>query len=326
MAASSTRVLWKGAISLGLVHIPVRLHSAVEEGRKMRLIDQASMSPVGHKNVSKATGELVAQADIVKGLEVDGGRYVLLTPQEIREALPKSTQTIELEAFVQQDHVPLVFFSKPYYVAPAARGAKPFALLRDVLRRTGRVGLGKVVIATKQHLAVVAPYGDGLVLELLRWHEEIRSMDGLQLPGSATSVGITERELKMGESLVMDLSDDWHPERYKDEFRLKVEALSEHKNKAGQAKELADLLASEISPAATGVDDLAELLRRSLRGATAAPPSRPAGNRRSAANDEQPQRAVAASRTGAKARTSAKPTGRKKGAADKRADDPGTRQ
>ena len=317
MATVSTRVLWKGAISFGLVYIPVAMHSATEDSRpKMKLIDQESMSPIGHKNISKATGEEVSQEDIVKGMEVDKEQFVTLTKEEIREALPRTTQTIGIELFVKAVDVPMVFYSKPYYVSPVSKGQKPFALLREVLKRTGRVGVGRVVVSTKQHLAVVAPYGDGLVVNLVRWAEEVREMKGLPLPGEASSVGVTERELKMAEQLVLDLDGEWKPEEFKDEFREKVEQLVAEKRKTGQVTTLTGLVASEIMPdTSADVIDLTELLRRSLRAKTPeaermarSAANEPAAHRRKAANDEEPKRAAAASKTADKARATVKPT------------------
>jgi DNA end-binding protein Ku len=312
MATVSTRTLWKGAISFGLVHIPVALHSAIEDNRpKMRMLEQETGAPIGHRNVNKATGEAVAESDIVKGLEIDKGRYVTLTKEEIREALPKTTQTIEIESFVKLDEVPIVFFNKPYYTSPINKGQKVYALLREVLHRTGRVGLGRIVVSTKQHLAIVAPMGDGLVVNLVRWAEEIRDMKGLSLPGPASSVGVTDREIKMGEQLVLDLADKWHPERFRDEFKEKLEALVEQKRKAGAVKEVVELLADEITPATSAdVIDLTELLRQSLKakGGTARTAKAP----REAANDETPaRRAAAASKSTAKSRASVKPKPRK---------------
>lgn len=315
MATASTRALWKGAISFGLVHIPVNLHSATEDSRpKMKMIDRETMSAVGHKNISKATGEEVDQADIVKGMETtEKGQFVTLTKEEIREALPKTTQTIEIEGFVRQADVPMAFYNKPYYVSPAAKGGKPYALLRDVLKRTGRIGLGRVVISSRQHLAVVAPYGDVLVVNLLRWAEEVRDTAGLPIPGDAKELGVTDREMKMGEQLVMDLAEEWSPERFKDEFKAKVEALVEQKRKAGAVSEVATLVASEIMPATADVLDLTELLRRSLRNKAAGTETTKERSA-AAANDEPvPLKRAAAKKSGDKARASVKTTRRKSG-------------
>lgn len=262
-APAPTRALWKGSISFGLVFIPISLHSATVDSRpKMRMLDSDTGAPVGYKKVDKSTGEEVAQADVVKGVEVEHGQFVTLSKEEIREALPKSTQTIEIEAFVKLQDVPSVYFNKPYLTSPGGKAQKVYALLRDVLRRTGRVGLGRVVVSTKQHLALVVPHGNGLVVNLLRWHEEIRDQAGLPLPGDAKEVGLTERELQMGEQLVLDLADEWHPERFRDEFAAKVEALIEAKRAAGDVKKVVQAMGDEIVPSSAEVVDLTELLRR----------------------------------------------------------------
>ena len=317
MATASTRALWKGAISFGLVHIPIALHSATEDIRpKMRMLAQDSGGEVGYKKVDKASGEEIAQEQITKGIEVGTGQYVTVTKEEIREALPKTTQTIEIESFVLLQAIPPIFFNKPYYVSPINRGQKVYALLRDVLQRTGRVGVGKVVVSTKQHLAVVFPHQGALVVNLLRWEGEIRDASALPLPGSASDVGLTERELKMGEQLVLDLADEWHPERFRDEFREKIEQLVEAKRQSGEVRQVETLDEGATAPSAEVVD-LTELLRRSLRGevppAKAAPARvsapKPAARRaKVAANDERAHERAAAAAEKAEPKARARAT------------------
>src|SRR3954462_10784768 len=198
-APTSSRTLWKGAISFGLVHIPVSLHSATAENRmKFNLLDKASMTRVGNQQVNKATGESMVREEIVKGFEVEEDQDVVLSPDEIKAALPRSTQTIDIESFVDREQIPSVFFNKPYYVSPAGKGGqKPFALLRETLERTGKVGIARVVISTKQHLAALFPRGNGLVLNLLRWEDEVRDTAGLAWPDEDTKASAAE--LKMAE-------------------------------------------------------------------------------------------------------------------------------
>ncbi|HYD75323.1 Ku protein [Ramlibacter sp.] len=322
-APAPSRALWKGSISFGLVFIPIALHSATVEIRpKMRMLDADTGAPVGYQKVDKSTGQAVAQADVVKGVEVDKGQFVTLTKDEIREALPKTTQTIEIEAFVKLAEVPTVYFNKPYLTSPTGKAGKVYALLREVLRRTGRVGVGRVVVTSKQHLALVVPHGDGLVVNLLRWHEEIRDQAGLPLPGDAKQEGLSERELKMGEQLVLDLADDWHPERFHDEFAAKVQALIEAKRSAGEVKQVAEIMGAEVLPSSAEVVDLTELLRRSLKGADAAAGAaagpgkkavkgRTGPTSRKAANDER-ERAAAALNSGGQSRSSTKPGAKRK--------------
>ncbi|RYF33777.1 MAG: Ku protein, partial [Comamonadaceae bacterium] len=226
-APTSSRTLWKGAISFGLVHIPVTLHSATAENRmKFNLLDKQTMSPVGNKQVNKATGDTMAREEIVKGFEVEKDQFVVLTPDEIKAALPRTTGTIDIEAFVDVGQIPTVYFHKAYYVSPGGKGGqKPFALLRETLARTGKVGIAKVVISTKQHLAALMPRGNGLVLNLLRWEDEVRDVAGLAWPGD--DVTVSAAELKMAEQLVAAMAGDWEPDLFHDEFREKLMELVE---------------------------------------------------------------------------------------------------
>ena len=320
-APTSSRTLWKGAISFGLVHIPVTLHSATAESRmKFNLLDKSSMTRVGNRQVNKNTGEAMPREEIVKGFEVEKDQFVVLTPDEIKAAMPRSTQTIDIEAFVDREQIPSVYFNKPYYVSPAGKGGqKPFALLRETLQRTGKVGIAKVVISTKQHLALLVPQGHGLVLNLLRWSDEVRDTAGLAWPGE--DIKVSAAELKMAEQLVDAMAGDWQPDLFHDEFREKLMALVEEKAKEGGLRTVAPLPGEDVQPTAE-VIDLTELLRRSLKGNAAAAPA-PAAAKKSAArredaaaNDEAaPVRKAAARKTTATARATAKPasTRRKSG-------------
>lgn len=320
-APSSTRTLWKGAISFGLVHIPVTLHSAVAESRmKFNLLDKQTMAPVGNRQVNKATGEAMEKEEIVKGFEVEKDQYVVLTPDEIKAALPRSTQTIDIEAFVDIEQVPTVFFHKPYYVSPAGKGGlKPFALLRETLLRTGKAGIARLVISTKQHLAALVPQGNGLVLNLLRWEEEVRDTAGLPWP--AEDVKVSAAELKMAQQLVDAMAGPWQPDLFHDEFREKLTELVERKAREGGLRAVQPLPGEDVEGAPSAeVIDLTELLRRSLRGSQAPAPA-PApvrkGGRRTAANDEAPARpqrarAAAAAKAPAAARASVKPAARRR--------------
>jgi DNA end-binding protein Ku len=313
-APTSSRTLWKGAISFGLVHIPVTLHSATAESRmKFNLLDKSTMTRVGNRQVNKATGEAMPREEIVKGFEVEKDQFVVLTPDEIRAALPRSTHTIDIEAFVDREQIPSVYFHKPYYVSPGGKGGqKPFALLRETLERTNKVGLARVVISTKQHLAMLLPYGDGLVLNLLRWSVEVRDTAGLAWP--AEDVKVSAAELKMAEQLVDAMAGDWQPDLFHDEFRDKLMQLVEQKSREGGLRTVAPLPGEEVAASAE-VIDLTELLRRSLKGnAAPAPAKKPAARREdAAANDEAaPVRKAAARKTSGTARATAKPATRRK--------------
>ena len=273
MAKTSTRSLWKGAITFGLVHIPIGLYSATQETDvDFDWLDRRTMDPVGYKRINKRTGREIDKEDVVKGVQHGKGNYVVLTPEEIAQAYPRTTQTIEIEAFIDVAEVPFVYLEKPYFTAPINKGEKVYALLREALKDTGKAGLARVVIHSKQHLAVVLPCGPALVLNLLRWGGEIRSWEDLPLP-SAGKAGIKDAELKMAKHLIEDMSGHWNAAELRDEFHDAIMKLVDAKAKAGDTETVEPL---EDAPDAqdSNVVDLTELLRRSLGGghkATAAP-------------------------------------------------------
>lgn len=267
--APAPRVLWKGAISFGLVHIPVALYSATtDHGIDFDWLDKRTMDPVGYKRINKKTGKEIAREQIVKGIEHEDGEYVVLSDKEIADAYPKTTQTIEIETFVPADSIPFVYLERPYYVAPINRGGKVYALLRETLKRAGRIGVARVVIQTKQHLAALVPVGPGLVLNLLRWGADIRPWKDLPLPSeSVKQVGLSERELKMAGELVKDMSSDWDPDEFKDSFKDEIMRLVDQKVEAGQTEEVTkrEPVQEHEGRSSAKIVDLTELLQRSLR-------------------------------------------------------------
>lgn len=314
MATASTRSTWKGAISFGLVHIPIELRTATIDTREnFKMIDPKSQSAVGYQTISKATGQAVDAGQVVRGVQFDENRYVTLTREEIRAALPKTTQTIEIEAFVDAGSIPFNYYSKPYHVAPLGKGQKAYKLLHDTLIKTGKAGIARVVISTKQHLAALIPQGDGMVLNLLRWDEEVRTMEGLTLPDD--SVKITDKEMKMAEMLVNDLAAEWSPGLFHDEFKEQLAQLVEAKAKAGSLIAIKSSEKEEATGTAE-IIDLTELLQRSLAGKGASAKSAGAATRATAksANDGKVTqlRAAAAKKVPAKATASVKPPLRRK--------------
>ena len=260
------RAIWKGAISFGLVHIPVSLVSATSaQGVDFDWLDKRSMDPVGYKRINKTTGKEVTKENIVKGVAFEKGRYVVLSEDEIRSAHPKSTQTIEIIAFVASDQIPLQNIDTPYFLAPDKRGGKVYALLRETLKKTRKVALANVVLHTKQHLAALMPLESALVLVMLRWPAEVRSLDELELPSDVTKPSLAKGELDMARRLVEDMSADWQPEAYRDSFQEKIMALVARKAKAGKIEDVESQEGSEERKSAD-VIDLTELLKRSLAG------------------------------------------------------------
>jgi len=278
-APTSTRTMWKGAISFGLVHIPVGLYAATaSSGIDFDWLDKRSMEPVGYKRVNKVTGKEIATADIVKGVEYEDGRYVILSPEEIAAAFPKTTQTIEIEAFLDADEIPFVYLERPYYTAPLKRGEKVYALLREALRKSNKVGVAKVVIQTKQHLAVLIPCGRALILNLLRWGGEIRSFEQLNLPPlDAKAAGIKDAEMTMAMQLIEDMTQEWDADNFRNSFADEINKLIETKAAAGDIADVVKVEREAGAPAGADVLDLTSLLKRSLEGCGRKPsPSRAA--------------------------------------------------
>jgi DNA end-binding protein Ku len=294
MAKTSTRTLWKGAITFGLVHIPIALYSATAESDlNFDWLDKRTMDPVGYKRINKKTGKDIDKDNIVKGIEYGDGEYVVLTPEEIAAAYPRTTQTIEIESFVDADDVPFVYLERPYYVAPINKGEKVYALLREALKESNKVGIAKVVIQTKQHLAVLIPCGPALVLNLLRWGGEIRSWEDLKLPPTGTkAAGLKDSEMKMARQLIDDMAADWNADQFRDSFREEIMQLVETKAKAGDTATVSKVEDDPGPQRGADVIDLTELLKRSLQvgKAAGAPASAPA---KKAAAKKAPSRAAA---------------------------------
>jgi DNA end-binding protein Ku len=275
------RAIWKGAISFGLVHIPVALVSATSsQGVDFSWLDSRSMDPVGYKRVNKVTGKEVTSEHIVKGVEYEKGRYVVLSEEEIRSAHPKSTQTIDIFAFVDSEQIPLQHIDTPYFLAPDKRGGKVYALLRETLSKTNKVALAQVVLHTRQHLAALMPLESALMLVMLRWPAEVRSLDELALGSEVTKPDLAKGELDMAKRLVEDMSADWQPDEYRDSFQDKIMELVDQKAREGKIESV-ETGTGEEERRTADVIDLTELLRRSLAGKTTSKsstkPDKPAG-------------------------------------------------
>ncbi|MEO7336742.1 MAG: Ku protein [Caldimonas sp.] len=270
--------IWKGSISFGLVYVPVALYPASSEsGIDFDWLDRRSMEPVGYKRVNKKSGREVAKEQIVKGVKVDDGKYVVLSDDEIRAAYPKTTQTIAIESFVGAAEISFTQFERPYFLEPLPKGEKVYALLREALRHAGVVGIARVVMHTKEHLAALIPNGPGLMLNTLRWADDMRPTAGLRFPAAGKG-SIKPAELEMAAHLVKSMTTAWKPEAYKDQFTGAIHALVARRVKAGKTE---DVEPQEAAPGAeeSNVVDLTALLKQSLgkKGGGQAAPRRPAG-------------------------------------------------
>jgi DNA end-binding protein Ku len=276
------------------------------------------MDPVGYKRVNKKTGKEIDKENIVKGVK-HGGDYVVLSPEEIQAAYPRTTQTIEIEAFVDADEVPFVYLERPYYVGPVNKGDKVYALLREALKQTHKVGIARVIIQTKQHLAVLIPCGPALVLNLLRWGGEIRSWEDLRLPPSdAKSAGVKEAELNMAKQLIEGMSAHWSADQFRDSFREEIMKLVEAKAEAGETEHVTPV--EKAPEGGADVIDLTELLKRSLQGggrkASEAPAAAPARKTTRAGTRKTEEKAVA--KGGDKRKAATKPAPAKSASAKTR--------
>ena len=273
-APATTRVIWRGAISFGLVHVPVALYSATSPGGvDFDWLDRRSMAPVGYQRINKLTGKPVAAADVVKGVDLGDGHYVVLTTEEIKAAFPKVTQTIEIECFIRAAEMPFVYLERPYYLAPTDRGDKVYALLREALLKTQRVGVARVVIQTQQHLAVLVPSGPALILNLLRWGGQIRSFEALHLPPAGVqAAGLKDSDLKLACQLIDDMTAPWNADAFRDSFKDEILRLVREKAESGQVQRVAPTEPTGPGPGKPGAEiiDLTELLKRSLQGERAA--------------------------------------------------------
>jgi DNA end-binding protein Ku len=221
------RAIWSGAISFGLVNVPVKLVAAVQpKDVRFNQLEAGTGQRVRQKRVSSVTGEEVPYDQIVKGYEIAPDQYVVVTPEELAALDPKATRTIDIEDFVELAQIDPLYYEHAYYLVPETAGRKAYVLLRETMRRTGKVGIGRVVLRTKQYLAVIRPREQALVLETLYYADEVVDESSLELP---TDVELSERELDIARQLVESLATDFDPTRYRDTYREEVLALIEAK-------------------------------------------------------------------------------------------------
>ena len=261
------RPIWTGTGSFGLLNIPVRLMAGERRvDLSFRMLDSRNNARVRYERVNEETGEEVPWKEIVKAFEYDKGSYVVLEEDDIAAASPDRKETIDIEMFVDVASIGPEYFDKPYVLEPAAKAEKGYVLLRDVLARTGKAGIGRVVIRTREYLAAVIPRGDALVMMVLRFAQELVDPEEYKLPeGKSTKWKISGREVEMAEQLIESMSGEWAPDDFKDDFRLRLQKVIEERvrsQKVVQDDDEEDERPPEGS--ATNVIDFAELLKRSL--------------------------------------------------------------
>ena len=260
------RPLWRGAISFGLVHIPVVLSSAENRNSfDLTMLDRRNMKPVGFKRYNKETEKEVEWDDIVKGYEYEKERYVVLTEEDFKRANIEATQTVDIVTFVDAEEVAPTYFETPYYLTPDKRGEKGYALLRETLNATNKIAIATVVIRTRQYLAALIPSGDVIVLNTLRYKNELKSVKDLDVPsGNLRASGVSPREIEMAKKLVDEMTDRWKPDRYRDTYHDDLMKLIDKRIKAGKTEVIAEAGHDEEKPARGEVIDLMALLKRSV--------------------------------------------------------------
>ncbi len=253
------RAIWKGSISFGLVNIPIALYPATrKEELKFRLLREGDLSPVNYKRVAEKDGKEVPWDQIVKGYEYEKGKYVVLKDEDFERVDLEATQTVDIQDFVELDEIDPMFFYKPYYLEPQKGGDKAYALLRDSLKESKRVGIAKVVIKTRQYLAGVKPEDSALVLELMHFADELADTSKLHVP---KKVEVGKREMTMAKALIDSMSSKWNPEKYHDDYREALMEVIEEKVETG-GKEIEEKPKKALKP--TKVIDLVEVLKKSL--------------------------------------------------------------
>ena len=258
------RALWKGSISFGLVNIPIELHTAVRDHRpKFRMLHAKDKSPVRFERVCIRDGHPVAWEDLVKGYEYQKGHFVVVTKEDFQAAAVEKTRTIDIVDFVKSDEIDDRFFETPYYLMPAKGGERAYALLREAIRQSERVGVAKFILRDAQHLAAVEAIDNALVLTIMRFADELVETSAFEFPGDA---GMRKPELDMAKSLVNSLAAEWDPAKYTDQYRENLLKLIQAKLK-GKKVDLEEVTA----PRQAEVVDLMERLRRSLEQSGARP-------------------------------------------------------
>ncbi|WDK00628.1 Ku protein [Xanthomonas campestris] len=292
------RPIWTGTLSFGLLNVPVSLMSGERKvDLHFRMLDSRDKKPIRFERVNADTGDEVPWKEIVKAFEYDKGSYVIVEEQDIRSAAPESHETVEVETFVDAADIDPRYFEKPYILVPGKKAEKGYVLLRETLRDTGKVGIAKVVIRTREYLAAVMPQGDALILLLLRYQQEVVDPEDFKLPSRAVSeYRITAKEQEMAKQLIESMSGKWQPEDYHDEFRGKLEQILRKRIQAKGGTTQVDDEPAPHEDATTNVVDFMSLLQKSLQANTRTP-----AKKTTAAADTAPAKKTATKKAAKKA-------------------------
>lgn len=296
------RPIWSGTLSFGLLNIPVSLMSGERKvDLSFRMLDSRDRKPIRFERVNAETGEEVPWKDIIKAFEYDKGSYVVVEKEDIAAAAPETNESVDVEAFVDREEIGLRFYEKPYILVPGKKAEKGYVLLRETLKSTGKVGVARVVIRTREYLCAVIPEGDALVLMMLRYPQELVEPDEYKLPsGKAADFRITAKETEMAKSLIESMAAKWQPDEYHDQFRERLEAIIRKRIKAkGATTRIAEEEPHERHDATTNVVDFMALLQKSLDTNKRTPARKAAA--------KAPARKASAAKATARKPTTAKP-------------------
>jgi DNA end-binding protein Ku len=251
------RALWSGSLSFGLVNIPIEIHTAVRDrGPRFRLLRKTDRSRIHFQRIAEKDGEVVEWEDIVKGYEFAKGQFVVLTPEDFEKAALKKDRVIDIQDFVEGDEIDDRYFDKPYYLMPGKGGDKAYALLREAIRESGRMGVAKFVLRSKQRLAAIEAIGDALVLSTMRFKDELVSLGEYEFPESK---GIQQKQMQLAQRLIQEFAAEWDPDKYTDDYRENIMKVVHAKREKAKPD-----LQAEADPQSAQVIDLMERLRKSL--------------------------------------------------------------
>jgi DNA end-binding protein Ku len=299
------RAIWKGTISFGLVNVPVELYPAAQShSLSFSMLDKRDFAPVGYKRYNKTTGAEVPWNDIVKGYEYEKDQYVVMSEEDFRRANVQQAKSVEISTFVDAKSIPPQYFETPYYLVPGERGQKVYALLRETMRETNKIGVGQVVIRTTHHLAAVIPVDEALMMITLRYANELRKQKEFDFPPLALkSAGVTPKELELAKKLIDDMAGEFNPEEFEDTYNEDLLKRIEEKVQRGETQVLTKPEGEAAEARSAQVIDLMELLKRSIDKTGRGAPARAAKRAAPAENAEEEAEAEApAARAATRAR------------------------